>query len=366
MPLDILDVSIGGMQVRRLSPPRAGAEGPPQLLSVDVAPGRGMLLLQARLRLASGLETDLFASPPLEDIARRLDGGLDDFAGCASFSLGAAVLFPYANRILGRPASGRTIQTRVLGKEIVLPRNWGGKRPGARQYAIHGLILDKPFHRLSLREQDDAAVLRGDFDAGAFGGAWPSSSSVAIEIAIAHDALTLTVEARNVGDEALPAGIGWHPYFALPSGRREQAQIHIPSRARLEVNDYDEVVPTGRILPVTATPYDFSAAGGAPLGDGYFDDCFIDLERQSDGRLICTLQDPAAGHGLRVSTPTPQVKAVQLYAPPDKPYAALEPQFNWPDPFGDEWPKGQDTGMAVLAPGEGISYQVRVEPLAVG
>ena len=31
---------------------------------------------------------------------------------------------------------------------------------------------------------------------------------------------------RSVRSE--PMGIGWHPYFALPSGRRDQARLHLP------------------------------------------------------------------------------------------------------------------------------------------
>lgn len=364
MPLESLDIMIGGMPVRRLRPSGCSPPGSPQLLYVDIAPGRGMLLLQARLRLASGEETDLFASPPLEEIPGRLDGGPDDFAGSASFSLGGAVLYPFANRILGPWGPDRTILAKVLGQQVSLPRNWGGKALGARQYAMHGLILDKAFGRLTQRENGGVAVLRGEYDAGDFAGQWLSSSSIAIEIAIAPDALSLTVQARNVGAEAMPVGIGWHPYFALPSGQREQACVHIPAGSRLEVDNYDEVVPTGRILAVGKTPYDLSAHGGAPLGEAYFDDCFVDLERGADGTLVCTIEDPAAGHGLRISTASPQVKAVQLYAPPEKAHAALEPQFNWPDPFGEEWAAEQDTGMAVLAPGEQTTYHVRVEPYA--
>ncbi len=362
MPLEILDITVGGLPVRRLRPSGSSPPGAPQLLHVDVAPGRGMLLLQARLRLASGEETDLFASPPLEEIPGVLDGGADDFAGSASFSLGGAILYPFANRILGPWGHDRTIQAQVLGQKVSLPRNWGGKAPGARQYAMHGLILDKPFGRLSLRQDGAATILRGEYDAGDFAGEWLSSSAIAIEVGIAPEALSLTVQARNVGSEAMPAGIGWHPYFALPSGRREQARVHIPASSRLEVDNYDEVVPTGRILPVDKTPYDLSAHGETPLGEAYFDDCFVDLERGADGALVCTIEDPAAGHGLRISTASPQVKAVQLYAPPEKAYAALEPQFNWPDPFGEEWAARQDTGMAMLAPGEQTTYQVRVEP----
>ncbi len=365
MPVEELDTSIGGLPIRRLTPPPGPPGSGPELLHLDVAPGRGMLILQARVRLASGETTDLFASPPLEEIARRLNGGPEDFAGSASFSLGGALLYPYANRILGTPAERRTIEADVLGRTVTLPRNWGGKAPGARQYAIHGLILDKRFGVVRATDTAGAAVIRAEQDFGDFGGAWLGSSSLVIEAAIDRRGLTIRLQARNAGTEALPVGVGWHPYFALPSGQREQARVAIPAPTRLAVDNYDEVIPTGRLLPVAGTDYDLRGANGRRLGDAYFDDCFVDLGKTAGGELVCTIEDPASGHGVRIRTASPSVRAVQLYAPPDKGYAALEPQFNWPDPFGAEWPPGTDTGIAVIEPGGETSYEVRVEPYAV-
>jgi len=51
---------------------------------------------------------------------------------------------------------------------------------------------------------------------------------------------------------------------------------------------------------------------------------------------------------------------VQVYAPLDKSFVALEPQFNLNDPFGKEW-KGIDTKMVTLKPGESVTWKVRLE-----
>jgi galactose mutarotase-like enzyme len=69
--------------------------------------------------------------------------------------------------------------------------------------------------------------------------------------------------------------------------------------------------------------------------------------------------------GWRISSSTPQVRAVQVYAPLDKAFAAIEPQFNLADPYGEIWPRDVDTGMAQLTPGESLDYQVRVQPFVV-
>lgn len=334
----------------------------PAFLEADIAPGRGMMLLQARLRLPSGEVMDALTAPTAAEAVLALDGGPEDFAGNQAFSFGGAILAPYANRIRGRALPDRReIETQVDGRTVRLPRNWGGKATGAEQYAMHGLILDAAV----TAEQPGGNILTGALDAGEFAGRWPSRTDLTFEWRIAHGALNLKVTARNAGTEVLPIGLGWHPYFALASGNRRQARLRLPAASRVEVNDYDEVLPTGRLLAVAGTPYDFSAEGGAALGDLYLDDCFTDLRREA-GLAVAEVLDPAAGLGLRITSPSAQVKAIQVYAPRDRPFVVVEPQFNLADPFGEAWPAGADTGMARLSPGEQVSYEVRVEAFELG
>ncbi|CAN7279208.1 aldose 1-epimerase [Phenylobacterium sp. LjRoot225] len=353
-------VVIGGAPVVSLEARDLPAEGP-AFVSAEVAPGRGFLLLRARLRLASGEIVDGVQGPEPAEAARLLDGGPEDFAGNRAFSFGGAILAPYANRIRGRHVTGaREIETEIDGHSVRLPRNWGGKAPGAAQYAMHGLILDTPV----ICAQPSPDRLTGHLDAGDFGGRWPARTAMHLEWRLAGGRLELAVTVRNTGAEPLPFALGWHPYFALPSGRRDQARLRLAAAARVEVDDYDQVLPTGRLLETAGTPYDFGAADGRALGDLYLDDCFTGLVRR-DGRVVVELIDPAAGMGFRISSPTAQVKAVQVYAPLDKAFAAIEPQFNLADPYSDIWPAGLDTGMARLAPGRSLTYEVRAEPFMV-
>jgi galactose mutarotase-like enzyme len=236
--------------------------------------------------------------------------------------------------------------------------NWGGKRAGAERTAMHGLILDRKFD--VTEERTDA--LRGVLHAGDFGGRWPSSTDVMVRYRLGAAVLELTVEAANAGTDPLPIGIGWHPYFAIPSGDRRQARLTVPAARRAAVNNYDEVLPTGSLLPVAGTAYDFTSTEGRPLGDLSLDDCFVELTAVS-GRTTAGLVDPGAGLGVRIAAEAPPVRAFQVYAPPDKAFAAIEPQFNLADPFGAEW-QGADTGMVVLGPGERTAYVVRVEVVA--
>lgn len=347
---------IGGAPAVALQAQDLPASGP-AFTAAEVLPGRGFMLLRAALRLPDGETVDGVVGPPPAAAAQILDGGPEDFAGNKSFSVGGAILAPYANRIRGRDVPGaREIETDIDGRAVRLPRNWGGKAPGAAQYAMHGLILASPVDWT--QPSPDRVV--GRLDGGDFGGRWPSRAAMAFEWRLDGGALRLAVTTRNVGDAPLPLGLGWHPYFAIPSGQRGQARLRLPAATRVEVDDYDQVLPTGRLLPTAGSDYDFNAPAGRALGELNLDDCFTELAREA-GRAVVELLDPAAGVVLTVSSPTPQVKAVQIYAPPGEAFVAIEPQFNLADPFSDVWPAGVDTGMARLQPGESLAYEVRVE-----
>ena len=64
--------------------------------------------------------------------------------------------------------------------------------------------------------------------------------------------------------------------------------------------------------------------------------------------------------------PSPQISAIQTYAPPDRAFVVIEPQFNWANPYGGEWGSGRDTGMALLQPGEAVEYCVRLKLFTPG
>jgi aldose 1-epimerase len=354
-------LAIGGMEPitlrRNGAPPRR-----PEFLDATFLPGRGMNLFQVRGRIPGLGDVNLLHSPSLDEARRRMNGGPDDWMGVQSFSCGGALLLPFANRIRGeRSQDGKTIETEILGRRVRLPADWQGSRPGAERCAIHGLILQSPM-QLSERAADHVAAI---LPAGDFDGHWLSQTVVRVTATLRASTIELSVTAHNVGDGPLPIGIGWHPYFALPSGDRAQARVHLPARQRAVVNNYDDVFQTGQLEPVAGTPYDFTAAGGAPLGSRYFDDSFVDLQRAPDGCTSVEITDPAAAYRMRLTALSPHVKALQLYSRADQPFVVVEPQFNFADPFSTVWPPRVDTGMVVLRPGDEVTWGVRWELLDV-
>jgi len=328
----------------------------PEFLSATILPGRGMNLLQITANLPGKGKINILATPPLDQVAQALT---DDAFGNMSFSnFGGAFLVPYANRIRGTLSpDGRTLTAYWHGKKLTLPANWSGKNPGAERHSIHGLILTRKTDILQI--SPDGTSVTATIHAGNFDGHWLSSTDLTIRIDLRADTVESTITAKNVGTEDEPLGIGWHPYFTIPSGQRQQVRLHIPATEHVETNNLDDVFPTGKLTDVRDTPYDFTAPGGRAIGDTSYDDCFSGIIR-TDGQAVVDLIDPAAHYGLHIQGLSPQIKAVQFYAPKDKPFVALEEQYNFGDPFSSVW-NGMDTGMVTLAPGQSTTWRVRLQ-----
>jgi aldose 1-epimerase len=353
-------ITIGGEPVVTLTRPQPTDKTKPQFLEATVVPGRGMNLLQVKAYLPGKGEIDLISTPGLSEAKQFLDVQ-DDEWGNNSFKTGAALLVPWANRIRGKlSADGKTIEAKVAGKTVSLPAGWAGKNPGAEKHAIHGLILKSQFQDIQQQNGPEESSVSGVLHAGNFGGRWLSQTDVNVQTVLKNDALEMTITTKNVGQEPLPMGIAFHPYFNFPSGDRKQAKLHLPADKRALVNNYDDVFPTGKIVPVKSTEYDFTPAGGKALGMLFMDDSFVNVKHDPDGKSVVEIVDPAANYGLRMTSLSAEVKAVQVYAPVDKNFIAVEPQFNFNDPYSKIWGKN-DTGMVMLQPGQSVSWRVRLE-----
>ena len=358
---------IGGAGVVELR--RATPHGDvPEFTYAAILPGRGMNTFQLQAYLPGRGLVEVLHSIPLESAEQLF--AADDPHGNLSFKYGGAILVPFANRIRGKlQPDGAQIVTTLAGRAQKMIANWKGAKPGAEKHAMHGLILNQPVEIANSTADRGNSVVNGTLDAGDFSGHWPSKMRVHFHISLEKNAFILEVETKNTGDQPAPVGIGWHPYFAIPSGQRAQALLVIPARERALVTNYDDVFPTGKIEKVHGTKYDFSNLQGTALGDLFLDDCFFELNRDQNLPRVAEIIDPAANYGLRIHSLSPQIKAFQVYAPVDQSFIAFEPQFNLGDPYSAVWNashgagnKGDhvDTGMVTLRPGESVVYKVRL------
>ncbi len=348
---------IGGQKIVTLTR-AATSKTKPEFTSITLAPGRGMELLQITANFPGKGEVNVLASPDLAGTKKMLDVD-DDAFGDLGYRLGAAFLVPYPNRIIGKlSADGKTLTTSWEGHTLTLPANNVGKLPTAQRHAMHGLILKAKTDDVVVKDIPGGQEVTGVIHAGDFGGHWLSKTDLDYTITLTAEAVDVRIVARNVGKEAEPIAIGWHPYFNLPSGDRAQARLHIPGSMLAQVDNYDNVFPTGKLVPVTGQ-YDLRAANGEAFDNHYYDDNWSHLTWK-DGVVTVKVIDPAAHYGVKILGLSPEIKTIQAYSPPSAKFVAVEDQYNFADPFGKEWGK-MDTGMVTLKPGQSTTWHVQLK-----
>lgn len=348
---------IGGQKLVTLTR-TATSKTKPEFTSVTLAPGRGMELIQITANFPGKGSVNVLASPDLAAAKTMLDEK-DTANGDLGYRLGSAFLVPYPNRIRGKlSADGKTLTTSWEGHPVTLPANNIGKNADAERHAMHGLILKAKTDDVKVKEIPGGQEVTGVIHAGNFGGHWFSKTDLDVTITMTAEAVDASIVAHNVGSEPEPMAIGWHPYFALPSGDRSQVRIHIPGSNLAEVDNYDNVFPTGKIKPVDGTQYDLRAGDGVALAKNFYDDNWSKLEWKN-GVVTVKVIDPKAKYGVAILGLSPEIKTIQMYAPPAMQFVAIEDQFNFANPFGKEWGK-MDTGMVTLKPGQSTKWHVRL------
>jgi aldose 1-epimerase len=337
----------------------AGSNTKPVFTSVTVAPGRGMEVLQITANFPGKGEVNVLNSPDLPTIKDMLD--LKDNAnGDSGYRFGAAILVPYANRVRGQVSpDGKTVNVNWEGHTLSLPGNTSGRQPGAEKHAMHGLILKAKFKDVRTKKIAGGEQLSGVLHAGDFGAQWVSSTDLVMTVSLTADAVDVQVTAKNVGKEAEPIAIGWHPYMNLPSGNRAQARVHIPGTQFSEMDRHDDMIPTGKLVNVEGTVNDWRAPEGVALGDRFYDENWCHFER-TNGVIAVKVTDPAAQYGVEIDGVSPEINTVEAYAPPRAKFVAIEHQYNFNDPFGKQW-NGMDTGMMRLKPGQRTTWHVRLK-----
>jgi len=330
----------------------------PQFLEAALLPGRGFNLWQLTAFIPGHGEVPLLVAPPVANATSVLTGIGPDANGSVAAQFGGAFLAPWADRMSGfpSPANG-VLQTQWQGQRLSFPAS----APGS-SLSVEGLLLTHGADTVKTSVIPDGQSAQAVFHEGTFAGGWTGNTDLTILVELSGHTLDLTITAQNVGIVPEPFGIGWHPYFAIPSGDRANAKIVIPSTSRATPPDRRTGVSNGTLLATKDTPYDFTRAEGTPLHDLSLDETYLNLHAAllADGP-IAELQDTASNFGLRVIPLSSNIKTLRVIAPAAKPWVSIGPNMNVPDPFGSEWDRLDGNGMAVLQPGDSVQWRVRVE-----
>jgi len=140
----------------------------------------------------------------------------------------------------------------------------------SRGDAIHGLVRWLPWR--STRTTADEVNLACTIHPQP-GYEW--SLSLEVSYRLAGDGLQVSAQAVNLGSEAAPFGIGFHPYLTLGLSV-DNLELEIPARA-----------PSDYLTPKVC-------------GDSVVDADFTDLRRDADGRAVARVRDPDSGRCLEL------------------------------------------------------------------
>jgi aldose 1-epimerase len=179
---------------------------------------------------------------------------------------------------------------------------------------------------------------------------YPFTLQLHADYRLSPTGLSVRTTATNVGTQPAPYGAGHHPYLTV--GRViDEALLKLPALMRLEVND--RLIPTGRLLAVKETAYDFLEF--RPIGSLSMDTAFATLVPDSDGLIRVHLQAPGGDPAVTLWM-DPIYRFVMVYTPDSVGDAArrrrslaIEPMTCAPNAF-----RSSD-GLIVLQPGQSIS-----------
>lgn len=267
---------------------------------------------------------------------------------------GIPVLFPWPSGLAGGAF-------RFQGKTFAL------NKPGERHSRHHGFVNAAPW-RVVRSDCDNTAAwitcaVRSE-DCSALATIFPSTWSLELTWKLTPRRLEITAVARNTGDQAMPMGFGLHPYFTVPLGPKG-------SRARCRVSadvgrqwDLKATTQLGPGDPAPASQYqpqpdfDYSVAGGSPLGDIKFDDVLEAAPPTPAGRSRAVLHDP--DNALRVIVDaSPEFTTWVFFTPAGRSAISLEPWTMAANGFNLMDKQMQNTGVVVLKPAETWSGNVR-------
>lgn len=188
-----------------------------------------------------------------------------------------APLLPWPNRLQDGVYEfmGRRLQTAITEP--------------SRHNAIHGLTrwLSWDGHQPASNRVEMSLLLHPQEG-------YPFTLSLAIEYLLADDGLSIRTTATNMGDTALPYGAGQHPYLTVGTERIDDATLRIPALLRLEVDERQ--IPTGRLIPLEGTPFDFLEP--RQIGETRLDTAFTSVIPDADGLVRVVMQAPNGGRRL--------------------------------------------------------------------
>lgn len=174
------------------------------------------------------------------------------FMGC--------VLFPFPGRV-------ENSQYQFEGKEYQLS---GVKIKDGQ--AIHGFVRGVDWQ--VEKKTGSEAVLSYEMTKAEYQAkGYPFSVEITINYSLGNNGLTCRTKVENIGREAAPFGLGFHPYFTVGTDNINDMIIRIKAKQLVEFSF--DLQPTGKLIDIDGNDLNFNQPG--KIGSRIIDNCYTDL-----------------------------------------------------------------------------------------
>jgi len=211
---------------------------------------------------------------------------------------GLPLLAPWANRLSGRRYRAAGVAVDLRGRRVHTDDNG---------LPIHGLLVGAAGWMIDGHSARAASArVRASYvvDTPAF----PFPHRIELVVVAHDDRLVVDTTIVPTGRRRVPVAFGWHPYLRLPGTARARWRLRLPTRNHLELDARG--IPTGG--------REHERAEAELIGRRTFDDLYA-LGRTR--RLAFTADD---GTAIELCADA-RYPYAQVWVPPGKPFAALEP-----------------------------------------
>lgn len=209
----------------------------------------------------------------------------------SALTSGSFAMLPFSNRI-------KNGAFEFLGRKIQMESNWHGDAN-----AIHGNGWSSSWKIVSKSQSYCELSLENDSKW------WPWAFSAKLVYVLDGPCLKMSVEVTNTSADAMPIGVGFHPYFVANENTKLQfnaSQAYLPfEAANAEIFDRDSI-----------HKLDFSKSKSVKTKD------LIDHNYDGwDG--VAFIENCSTGLDVRIHSDT--MRHAMVYSPPHEPFVCFEP-----------------------------------------
>lgn len=198
--------------------------------------------------------------------------------------------------------------------------------------ALHGFGNQMPFELTYVELREKFCLITCTHENEGLHPAYPFPFRFEVQFRLQSDKqFDVRMSLTNLGQQTIPAGFGWHPYFTLgPSA--DACRLQLPSCELIGIDG--RMIPTGK----TYTYEEF--AEGKNIGITVLDNCFTFKQ----GPIEWTLEGEAGTLAFRQDHGNGKFNYLQLFTPPERKSIAIEPMSCNIDAFNN------GDGLIVLFP----------------